>query len=99
MVVFLMKMLAYMLSQKGMKMIINARDCEGLTLLQLATLHSFEKEKMVGLLLQHGANPTEGDGYWDQPILDCAVQDKEGSARKLLETLSLRFGEKGAIKC
>ena len=91
------KMLQYLLSQKGMKMIINAPDSEGLTPLQLATLQSFEKEEMVGLLLHHGANPEEEDGYRDQHILDRAVQDKEGLARKGLETLALRFGEKGAI--
>ena len=91
------KMLEYLLNQKGMKMIINTRDSEGLTPLQLANLQSFEKEEMVGLLLHHGANLEGENGYWDQPILDCAFQDVEGSARKLLETLSLKFGEKGAI--
>ena len=92
------KMLEYLLNQKGMKMIINARDSEGSTPLQLATLRSFEKEEMVGLLLHHGANPEGENSYWDQPILDCAVQDVKGSAKKLLETLSLKFGEKGAIE-
>ena len=91
------KMLEYLLSQKGMNIIINARDSQGLTPLQLATIQSFEKEEMVGLLLHHGANPAEEDGYQDQPILDFVVQDRDGSARKILETLALRFGEKGAI--
>ena len=90
------KMLEYLLSQKGMKMIINARDSLGSTPLQLATLQSFEKAEMVGLLLHHGAHPAEKDGYCDQPILDCAVQDEDGLARKNLETLALRFGEKGS---
>ena len=92
------KMLEYLLSQKGIKMIINARDSEGSTPLQLATLQCFEKEEMVGLLLHHGANPEEEDCYQDQPILDCAVQDEDGSAREILETLALRFGEKGATE-
>ena len=55
-------MLEYLLSQKGMKMTINARDLEGLTPLQLATLYSFEKEEMIELLLHHGANAEEEDG-------------------------------------
>ena len=92
------KMIKYLLSQKEMKMIINARDSEGSTPLQLATLQSFEKEEMIGLLLHHGANPEEEDGYRDQPILDCAVRAEDGSAREILETLALRFGEKGAIE-
>ena len=92
------KMLEYLLSQKGMKIIINARDSQGLTPLQLATLQSFEKAEMVGLLLHYGANPAEKDGYWDQPILDCTVQDEDGLARKNLETVALRFGEKGSIE-
>ena len=92
------KMLEYLLSQKGMKTIINAKDCEGSTALQLAKIQRFEKEEMVGLLSHHGANPEEENGFRDHPILDRAVQNKEGSARNLLETLSLRFGEKGAIE-
>ena len=92
------KMLEYLLSQKGIKMIINARDLQGLTPLQLATLQSFEKEELVRLLLHGGANPAEEDDYRDQPISDCGVQDEDGSARKILETLALRFGEKGVIE-
>ena len=92
------KMLVYLLSQKGMKMIINTQDSQGLTPLQLATLQSFEKEEMVGLLLHHGANLAEEDGYQDRHILDFVVQDEDGSARKFLETLVLRFGEKGEIE-
>ena len=92
------KMLEYLLSQMGMKMIINTWDSQGSTPLQLATLQSFEKEEMVGLLLHHGANLAEEVGYQDQPILDFMVQDEGGSARKFLETLALRFGEKGAIE-
>ena len=92
------KMLEYLLSQNGMQMIINAQDSEGLTPLQLATLQSFEKEEMIGLLLHHGANPEKEDDHGDQGILDCAVQDEQGLARKTLETLALRFGEKGAIE-
>ena len=92
------KMLEYLLSQEGMKMVINAEDAEGSTPLHLATLQHVEKEEMVGLLLHHGANPEEEDDYRAQRKLDFAVYDKEGLARKRLETLAIRCGEKGAIE-
>ena len=92
------KMLEYLLSHERMKMVINSRDFEGSTPLHLATLQSFEKEELVRLLLRHGANQEEEDGIRDGHILDCVVQDKEGLARKALETLALTFGEKGAIE-